>query len=73
MMSMDERNVTKPLPPKIEKRLAELVQMGEFDRGDVNHCRSSYWSARNDWHTILIDCYDEAARRKWAERQEKST
>jgi hypothetical protein len=63
---MAERNVTeklKPLPQKIEKRLAELAQMGEFDQGDVNHCRISYWSARDDWHKILIDCYDEAKRR----------
>lgn len=53
----------KPLPPKIEKRLADLVGMGEFDQGDVRHCRSSYWSAREDWHKILVDCHDTALRR----------
>lgn len=53
----------KPLPPKIEKRLADLVGMGEFDQGDVHHCRTSYWSARDDWHKILVDCHDAAQRR----------
>lgn len=53
----------KPLPEKIERRLAELVQMGEFDQGDVQLCRATYWSARNDWHKILIDCYDMALQR----------
>ena len=53
----------KPLPPKIEKRLAELVGMGEFDQGDVHHCRTSYWSARDDWHKILVDCHDAALQR----------
>lgn len=53
----------KPLPPKIEKRLAELVGMGEFDQGDVHHCRTSYWSARDDWHKILVDCHDTALLR----------
>lgn len=63
---MAGRNVNaapRALPQKIEQRLADLVQMGEFDQGDVNHCRSSYWAARDDWHTILVDCYDEAQRR----------
>jgi hypothetical protein len=66
MTTMAERNVnekTQPLPQKIEIRLAELVQMGEFDRGDVAHCRTSYWAAREDWHRILIDCYDTALER----------
>ncbi|MEX5744673.1 hypothetical protein [Massilia sp. X63] len=53
----------KPLPPKIEGRLAELRNMGEFDQGDVSHCRRTYWSAREDWHKILIDCYDMAKQR----------
>lgn len=55
-----------PLPPKIEKRLAELVGMGEFDQGDVHHCRTSYWSARDDWHKILVDCHEAAVARKRA-------
>jgi hypothetical protein len=63
MAGINVTGKTKPLPQKIEKRLAELVQMGEFDKGDVNHCRASYWNARDDWHKILIDCYEEAKRR----------
>lgn len=43
--------------------------MGEFDQGDVDHCRASYWSARADWHKILMDCYDETLRRR--ERDKK--
>jgi hypothetical protein len=61
---MAKENVNeKPLPQKIEARLGELVQMGEFDKGDVAHCRRSYWGARADWHQILIDCYEMALRR----------
>jgi len=70
---MAERNVSEikkqfaesayQLPGKIEQRLAELVQMGEFDQADIAHCRSTYWSARDDWHNILFDCYDMAKRR----------
>ena len=52
------------LPPKIEARLADLVGMEEFDQGDVAHCRATYWSARDDWHTILIDCYAAAVQRQ---------
>lgn len=69
MTTMGERNVTEkpaPLPQKIERRLAELVQLGEFDQGDVRHCRTSYWSARDDWHKILIDCHDMALARATA-------
>jgi len=69
MTTMAERNVNEklqPLPPKVERRLAELVQMGEFDQGDVRHCRTSYWSARDDWHKILIDCHDMALARTTA-------
>jgi hypothetical protein len=51
------------LPPRIEQRLADLVQLGEFDQGDVEHCRRDYWGARGDWHTILIDCYHQAQQR----------
>jgi len=64
---MAERNVTetaRPLPQKIERRLAELVQMEEFDAGDVAHCRAAYWSAREDWHQILIDCFERASQRR---------
>lgn len=64
---MGERNVNeKPraLPQKIEQRLADLVQLGEFDQGDVQHCRRSYWGARDDWHQILIACYDSALARQ---------
>lgn len=64
---MAGRNVNaapRALPPKIEKRLADLVSMNEFDQRDVRHCRASYWGARDDWHKILIDCYDEAMRRQ---------
>lgn len=63
---MGDRNVSVErcaLPEKIEKRLDTLVQMGEFDQGDVQHCRHSYWSARDDWHKILIDCYQAACAR----------
>ena len=66
MTTMAKRKVTeiaRSLPPKIERRLADLVQMEEFDQGDVNHCRTSYWGARDDWHQILIDCYAAAHTR----------
>lgn len=52
------------LPAKIEQRLGELVQIGEFDQEDVAHCRASYWTARDDWHKILVDCYEIALRRR---------
>ena len=52
------------LPQKIEQRLAELHLMGEFDQGDLAHCRRSYWAARADWHKILVDCYDAALARQ---------
>ena len=54
------------LPQKIEQRLAELHSMGEFDQGDLAHCRRSYWAARADWHKILVDCYDAALARQLA-------
>lgn len=53
----------RALPHKIELRMNELVQMGEFDQLDVAHCRRTYWSARADWHQILIDCYATAQQR----------
>jgi len=49
---------------KIEQRLAELLSMGEFDQGDLAHCRRSYWAARADWHKILVDCHDAALARQ---------
>jgi hypothetical protein len=54
------------LPQKIEQRLAELHSLGEFDQGDLAHCRRSYWAARADWHKILVDCYDAAMARQQA-------
>ena len=54
---------TPALPTKIEKRLADLQQMGEFDQGEVEWCRRDYWSARSDWHTILVACFEQAQRR----------
>lgn len=54
------------LPQKIEQRLDELLSMGEFDQGDVAHCRCSYWSARADWHKILVDCHDATLARQRA-------
>lgn len=54
------------LPQKIEQRLGELHSMGEFDQGDLAHCRRSYWAARADWHKILVDCYDAALARQRA-------
>jgi len=64
---MAKTNVTdqhQALPQKIEQRLAELLSMGEFDQGDVAHCRRSYWGARADWHKILIDCHAAALARQ---------
>ena len=54
------------LPQKIEQRLTELHSMGEFDQGDLAHCRRSYWAARADWHKILVDCHDAALARQRA-------
>jgi hypothetical protein len=66
MTTMARENVTnrpQPLPPKIEHRLAELLRLGEFDQGEVAWCRRTYWDARDDWHTTLINCYDVALAR----------
>lgn len=57
---------TRELPPKIEKRLADLVAMGEFNLTEVEECRRGYWNARDEWHTILINCYDRAQKRQAA-------
>lgn len=61
------------LPSKIENRLAELGEMGEFDGADVAHCRATYWSARADWHTILVDCYAAALARSRATTEPRGT
>lgn len=66
MTTMDERKVNdrrRPLPEKIERRLAELLEMGEFDQSEVHWCRRAYWAARDDWHKILMACYDTALQR----------
>jgi hypothetical protein len=63
---MGERNMTetpRALPQKIEQRLTDLMQLDEFDQGDVAHCRRTYWGAREDWHQILIDCHAAALER----------
>ena len=54
----------RPLPHKIELRLAELVRLGDFDQDDVAHCRRTYWGARDDWHVILVDCHERALQRQ---------
>lgn len=56
----------RALPHKIEMRMHALVQLGDFDQDDVAHCRRTYWAARDDWHTILIDCYERALQRQQA-------
>jgi hypothetical protein len=66
MTTMGERKVNQPLPEKIEHRLAELLALAEFDEGEVAWCRRSYWGARDDWHKILVACYDMAQRRSSA-------
>lgn len=53
----------RPLPAKIEKRLADLVGMGEFDSSEVEHCRETYWDDRDGWHQVLIHTYDRAKER----------
>jgi hypothetical protein len=55
--------VNRPLPEKIEQRLAELLALAEFDEGEVAWCRRSYWGARDDGHKILVACHDMAMRR----------
>lgn len=53
-------NPCPPIPVKIQQRLADLLTMGEFDEAEVNWCRSTYWGARDDWHRILVACFDAA-------------
>ena len=66
MAKINANDQHQALPQKIEQRLAELHSMGEFDQGDLAHCRRSYWAARADWHKILVDCYDAALTRRSA-------
>jgi len=63
MAKTNANDQRQALPQKIEQRLAELHSMGEFDQGDLAHCRRSYWAACADWHKILVDCYDAALAR----------
>jgi|GEM_PF-6296895 len=75
MTTMARQNVTKksrPLPPKIEQRLAELVRLGEFDQGEVAWCRRDYWGARDDWHKTLIDCHNAALARNTNRTQKEA-
>lgn len=58
----------KPLPERVEKRLADLVEMQEFDAEEVECCRQTYWDDRDGWHSILIGCYDRAQQRTKAAR-----
>ena len=51
---------TEALPVKIENRLMELVQMKEFNLGEVEECRRTYWVHRAEWHTILVNCHNRA-------------
>lgn len=51
------------LPARVEARLVELADMGEFPPDDVAECRQRYWGARDDWHGILVRCYDRAKLR----------
>lgn len=53
----------KDLPPKIEKRLGDLVEMEEFDMEEVRCCRQTYWEDRDTWHQTLINCFERAQER----------
>jgi ADP-ribosylglycohydrolase len=55
---------TQPLPEKVDRRLEELLEMKEFDAGEVAWCRATYWAARADWHKTLVDCYAAALARQ---------
>lgn len=56
----------KPLPQRVDSRLAELKAMKEFDDKEADYCRRTYWDDRDGWHTILINCHDRALARKAA-------
>jgi hypothetical protein len=57
----------RPLPAKIEQRLIDLLTMKEFDMQEVNWCRATYWTRRDDWHAILVACHNAALARIPAE------
>lgn len=50
----------KELPPRVEQRLSDLVEMEEFDMEEVRYCRQTYWDDREGWHSILINCFERA-------------
>lgn len=58
----------RALPPRVEQRLSDLVEMEEFDLEEVRHCRQTYWDDREGWHGILISCFDRAQQRIGATR-----
>ncbi|CAB3861153.1 hypothetical protein EUC41_31105 [Achromobacter denitrificans] len=60
---MTEQKNTEALPAKIESRLMELLQMGEFNLSEVEECRRTYWARRGEWHTILVNCHNRALER----------
>ncbi|MDQ1831960.1 hypothetical protein [Massilia scottii] len=60
----------RPIPAKIEQRLMELLKMKEFDMQEVNWCRATYWTRRDDWHLILVACHNAALARTAAESVE---
>lgn len=60
-----QKNI-EALPEKIEARLAELVQMKEFNVAEVEECRRTYWARRAEWHTILVNCHNRALARMGA-------
>lgn len=53
----------KALPERVEKRLADLVEMEEFDMEEVGYCRQTYWEDRDGWHQTLVNCFDRAQQR----------
>lgn len=62
---MEVKN-SKALPQRIERRLAELVALNEFDQEEVEQCRKTYWDDRDGWHSVLIGCYERAQQRQEA-------
>ncbi|MDB5911181.1 MAG: hypothetical protein JWP34_5298 [Massilia sp.] len=59
----------RSLPAKIEARLTELLKMKEFDMGEVQWCRATYWGARDDWHKILVACNAVALARNTTNKE----
>jgi hypothetical protein len=67
---MSLKNTDGVLPPKVEKRLSDLIAMGEFSTPEADFCRRTYWhrfadgaEQRHEWHQILINCFDRAQKR----------